>query len=241
MSGEYVDLHCHYLPGVDDGVRSVEEGLALCRGLARLGYRKVVATPHIRTAMFDNDRAGLTRAHAAFRQAVAGAEGVPELGLAAEHFYDDVVWGLFARGEALPYPGGHAVLFELSPERVPLGLPERCFELRVRGVRIVIAHPERYPSLFRSSDPLGKTLEVGALAQLDLMSLVGQYGRAPQRTAERMLREDVYTLACSDCHRPEHVEVVERALARLVELTNETRAHELLATKPADVLEGRIP
>ena len=67
MNTGYVDLHCHYLPGIDDGVRTFEEGVALCRGLRDIGYRRVVATPHIRTAMFPNTKAGLRAASRADR------------------------------------------------------------------------------------------------------------------------------------------------------------------------------
>ncbi len=212
----------------------------MCRGLGQLGYRTLVATPHIRTAMFDNDRAGLEHAHTAFRAATRGLDGIPLLALAAEHFCDDVFWSLFEGGSALPYPGGHALLLELPPERFPLGLAARCFQMQVRGVRPVIAHPERYPPLFRSSEPVAKLLDAGVLAQLDLMSLVDQYGRAPRKAAERMLREGAYYLACSDCHRPEHLERVAAGIERLRRLVGDEHAHRLLADHPAGILEGRI-
>ena len=64
MSEGYVDLHCHYLPGIDDGVRTLDEGIRVLAGLRGLGYAKVIATPHIRTAMFDNRKPGLERAYA---------------------------------------------------------------------------------------------------------------------------------------------------------------------------------
>ena len=84
----------------------------------------------------------------ASRQAARGSRGMPELVLGAEHFCDDRFWGLFERGRTLPYTGGKALLLELPPERMPLGLDERCFRMQVRGVRPVLAHPERYAPLF---------------------------------------------------------------------------------------------
>jgi protein-tyrosine phosphatase len=239
LSQGYVDLHCHYVPAVDDGVRTAEEGLALCLGLAQLGYATVVATPHMRAGMFDNDAASLAREHAAFCDGVRGAEGMPVLGLAAEHFCDDVFWERFERGEALPYPGGHALLLELPPERIPLGLPERCFQMQVRGVRPVLAHPERYPPLFRSTDTIARLLEMGVMLQLDLMSLVDRYGRAPRKAAERMLREGAYHLAATDSHRPEHVAMVAEAIPRLRALAGDAYALRLLAQAPAAILAGR--
>ncbi len=239
MSG-YVDLHCHYLPGIDDGVRTLDEGLALLAGLRDLGYETVVATPHIRTAMFDNRRPGLLRAYEELCDIARGVPGLPETGLAAEHYCDDVFWQLFLAGEAMPYPGGKAALVELHYEVWPMRLEERFFEMQVRGVQPVLAHPERYAALFRATDPLDPMLEVGTVALLDVMALVGRYGRASRRAAERMLDEGVYYAACSDAHRPSDVELVAEAIERLRELCGDEEAEELLAENPRRILAGEV-
>ena len=206
------DLHCHYLPAIDDGVRTRDEGHALCRGLAQLGYTTVVATPHMRPGMFDNERQQLTAAYAAFVEELP--QGMPETGLGAENFCDDVFFERFARGEALLYPGGHAVLIEFPTERLPLRVDERFFHLQVRGVRPVLAHPERYSPLWKDDQPLRTLTERGTLALLDVMALVGKYGKRPQRTAEAWLDEGLYYAACTDSHRPNDLELVGEAIDR---------------------------
>src|SRR5688500_16067980 len=113
----YIDLHCHYIPAVDDGVKTTEESVRLCRALAQIGYDLVVATPHIRTAMFENRKPGLSVAFETLRGQVADVPDMPQLGLAAEHWCDDVFWGLFRGGESMPYPGGKAALVELPPQQ----------------------------------------------------------------------------------------------------------------------------
>jgi protein-tyrosine phosphatase len=110
--------------------------------------------------------------------------------------------------------------------------------MQVRSVRPVIAHPERYASLFEESDPIDPLLEVGALALLDVMSLVGRYGERPRRAAERMLDEGIYDAACTDAHRPDDVAVVERALARLRELAGKEESTLLLRDHPTEILAG---
>lgn len=237
-SDGFVDLHSHYVPGVDDGVNTLEEGVALCEGLREAGFSMVVATPHIRSVMFPNKREGLEKAHAEFCAATADRPGMPVLGLGAEHFFDDVVFGLFRDGGALPYPGGHAALVELPPEAIPRGL-ERCFfDMKVRGTQPVLAHPERYRPLFKRTDPLDALVEAGALPLLDIMSLVGRYGRRPKGAAERMLKEDVYYAACSDAHRPSDIALVSNAIRRLRDLVGDTRTEELLAQNPRKILDG---
>ncbi len=235
-----VDLHCHYLPAIDDGVRTLADGVALLRGLASLGYETVVATPHIRTAMFENRKPGLEAAYARFSEDTDNVADLPGTGLGAEHFFDDVFWGLFSSGESVQYPGGHAALVELPEQAFPMRLGERFFEMRVRGVRPVLAHPERYAPLFKRSDPIDPLLDSGALPLLDLMSLVGRYGRRPRDAAERMLEEGVYAAACSDSHKPADVELVSEALERLVALVGEEEALELASEGPRAILEGRF-
>lgn len=239
MSG-FVDLHCHYLPGIDDGVRTMDEGLRVLSGLGELGFSTVVATPHIRTAMFDNRRPGLARAYGELCEIATGIPGLPETGLGAEHYCDDVFWQLFLSDEIQPYPGGKAALVELHYEVWPLRLEERFFEMQVRGVRPVLAHPERYAALFDETDPLDPMLAVGTVALLDVMSLVGRYGRASRRAAERMLDEGVYYAACTDAHRPGDVALVGEAIARLRELVGDEETEELLAENPRRILSGDV-
>jgi protein-tyrosine phosphatase len=234
----YIDLHCHYLPGIDDGVRSTEEGVALCRALAQLGFGRVVATPHMRTAMFENTEAHIREMFARFQDDTGETEGLPELDVASEHYLDDVFWRRFEEGTIVPYPGGHAALVELPPESFPFGLERRFFEMNVRGIRPVLAHPERYAPLFRGSSAIEPLLALGVLPLLDLMSLVGHYGRAPKRAAERMLDEGVYFAACSDAHKPADVARVGEGIRRLRARIGDDEADTLLGKNPQRILSG---
>jgi protein-tyrosine phosphatase len=234
------DLHCHYVPAVDDGVKSAREGRELCAGLRSLGFSTVIATPHIRPGMFDNRRPQLMAAYDAFVAESADDASLPETGLAAEHFCDDTFFELLERGDALPYPGGHAALIEFSTERLPLGLASQLFRMQVRGVRPVIAHPERYKPIWRSSQELQDLIDRGGLALLDLMALVGKYGRQPRKAAEQLLDAGLYYAACSDSHKPGDLEQVAEGLARLVELVGEAEAQRLLSEHPRAILSGEV-
>lgn len=236
----YVDLHCHYIPAIDDGVRTFEEGVRLVTGLSQVGYDTVVATPHIRTAMFENRKPGLEAAFEEFARLTADVPGMPTLGLGAEHFFDDVFWQLFSDHQSVPYPGGKAALVEFPADSFPMRVEERFFQMNVRGVRPVLAHPERYAVLWKRTDPLDPLLDVGVLPLLDVMSLTGKYGRNPRKAAERMVEEGAYYAACTDCHRPGDVEIVSEAIDRLRRLVGEDEAYELLAVNPRNILEGTI-
>ena len=236
MSG-YVDLHSHYIPGVDDGVRTLDESLRVLTGLKALGFDEVVATPHIRTAMFENRKPGLEKAFAEL-MSIVDLKTVPKLSLAAEHYFDDVFFGLLEKDQVLPYRANKSILVEFRYEAWPMNLEKRIFKIELAGYMPVIAHPERYHSLFSRTDSLDPLLDAGCVTLLDTMSLVGKYGEQPKRAAERMLEEGAYDAACSDAHRPEDIEVMGRAIERLKKLVGREEADALLGTNARQILEG---
>lgn len=239
MSG-FIDLHLHYIPNVDDGARSLEEGIALCRGLKALGYARLVTTPHIRSGMFDNRPPALRQAFEAFVAAARAAEpNIPELDLSAEHHCDEIFLELFHAGELLPYPGGRALLVEFANEALPLGFEQLAYKLRLKGFTPVVAHPERYVPLLKRTDPIDRLLDQDVAFQLDLMSLIGKYGRSARAAAERMLEEGVYAIAASDAHRFEDLARTKEALARLRELVGDDEAEVLLRENPGRLLAGQ--
>src|SRR5580692_4595257 len=235
----YIDLHCHWIASIDDGARTSAESVAMLRGLRAAGFDEVVATPHMRPGMFDNDRPGLERAFAAMQPVLTGlGDEVPTVHLASEHFFDDVVFGRIVRGEALPYPGGKAVLVELGQGAFPARLQLRFFDVKRAGLTPVLAHPERYDPVWKDDACLDPLLDAGAHLLLDVCALVGKYGRAPQRAAERLLEEDAYEAACSDAHRPGDVDVVVRAIERLERSVGAVEATRLLSAGPRRILAG---
>jgi protein-tyrosine phosphatase len=256
----FVDLHCHWVAAIDDGARTVDESLAMLRGLHQAGFDAVVATPHMRPGMFDNDRASIERAFVAMQPALSAGGALPSVHLGSEHFFDDVVYGRLLRGEALPYtrlatigagegsreppvlPDPAAarrhVLIEFGPTAFPVRVQHRLFDLRRAGLVPVLAHPERYEPVWRDDACLDAVLDAGAHLLLDVCSLVGKYGRAPQRAAEKLLEEDAYEAACSDAHKPGDVERVVQAIERLEALVGTAEARRLLADGPRAILGG---
>jgi protein-tyrosine phosphatase len=234
----FVDLHLHYVPAVDDGARSVEEGLSLCRELKAIGFDKLVTTPHIRSGMFDNRREGLVSAFEAFKTVAAGTPDLPELELSAEHHCDSTLLDLLQSGGLLPYPGGRSILIEFGYDSLPVNVERVTYMLALKNMRPLIAHPERCAPLFRKTTPIDKLLDQDVGLQLDVMSLIGKYGRSPCAAAERMVEEGVYTIAASDAHRPEDALGVGKAIERLYKLVGDEEAELMLADNPRRLLQG---
>lgn len=237
----FVDLHCHFIAGIDDGAPTEGEGVAMLRALAEVGFEQVVATPHMRPGMFENTREELTLAFERMQPALAAETGLPAVGLSSEHYFDDVVYRRLLAGEGLPYPGGRAALLEFYGVDFPPVVVERLFDLRRRGIMPVIAHPERYRYVWKNPDALERLVDSGVATLLDTAALVGKYGREPQRCAEALLERELYHAACSDAHRTADVAEVEKGIRRLAELYGDEEVEFLLSDGPRQILEGKLP
>lgn len=240
----FVDLHCHFIPGIDDGVRTVDEARSLLIGLRSLGFDEVVATPHMRPGMFENDAAALRAAYESVQVALGESDLLPKVHLASEHFFDDVVYTRLVRGEGLPYPAAtegqrkRSVLIELPPNVFPVQLDRRLFDLSRARLRPVIAHPERYQPVWHDDGVLDPMIEAGACLLLDVCALVGKYGEVPRRTAEKLVKGRAYEAACSDAHRPEDVDVTRDAIRELEKIAGKDEANRLLTAGPRAILAG---
>jgi protein-tyrosine phosphatase len=237
----YVDLHCHWIAGIDDGARTPEEGIAMLTALKQAGFDRVIATPHMRPGMFDNLRQDLILAFERMGPPVAAAADLPRVELSSEHYFDEVVYRRLHSGEGVPYPGGQAALVEFYPVEFPRGGEERLFELRCAGVLPVIAHPERYRFLWQKTVLLERLVDAGATTLLDVAALVGKYGRETQRCAELLLEQGLYHAACTDAHRPEDVADAVRGMERLEKLYGREEVEALLRDGPNEILSGRQP
>jgi len=237
MSG-YIDLHCHCVPEIDDGARSLDESNEILVALASLGFTRVVATPHMRPGMFDNTREVLVGAFDSFKEKIAQYSEAPALELSCEHYFDDVVFRTLMEGRGVPYPGGRAVLLEFYATDFPLTVDHRLADLRRRGYLPVIAHPERYEPLWKSHDIIERLLDIGCVALLDAAALVGRYGRKPQKCARDLLERGLYRAACSDAHRLNDVHATGKSMAWIAEEYGREELNELFSAGPEAILAG---
>lgn len=200
-------MHCHLLPGVDDGARDIDESLEGIEVLRLLGYEGAVLTPHIYRGAFDNSEQDLKERFDAFRAEVAGRIEGFELQLAAEYLLDDAfIEKLYDQSQTLLKIAGDPpkLLIEFTGLVEPLNALELIDECRRQGIQPIIAHIERYPFSGESLSQgrLQEWRTRGALLQMNLGSLVGHYGGAVQRTARQLWKGSVIDLLGTDMHRP---------------------------------------
>lgn len=249
----FVDLHCHWVPSIDDGARSVSEGARMLQALYDLGFDHVVATPHLRPGRFAHSPEEMRLAYrSACAELRTHTAPMPSVSLGSEHFFLPEVVDRLLAGDGLPYRpddlaaqekirAGGAFLVEFH-DLSPLPLIERqLFRLSTRGYLPVLAHPERYPAVWRNPEIVARLQAAGCVALLDVCAIVGKYGRQPQSTAQRLLEGGVYHAACSDSHRPADVELTARAMGRIVKEYGDEELEVLFKHGPNELLAGRRP
>lgn len=199
-------MHSHLIPGVDDGSPDMAASLELIKGMADLGYSKLITTPHILWDMYKNTRDGILRKLEDLRKAVA-AENIPvEIHAAAEYFLDDHVEQLLKTNEPLLTISGKMVLIEFSLAYKPHGIKDILFEMQMQGYQPVVAHPERYIYLQHNKEFYEELRDTGCLFQLNLLSLSGGYGKTVAELAQYLIKNNFYNLVGTDLHHNGHLE-----------------------------------
>lgn len=211
-----VDLHCHLLPGLDDGPRTDEEAVALARALVADGVGTVAATPH-RTARFATPLHELLARTEALR-ALLAAHGVAlEVLTGSEVAVDALLDMPEAELQALRLGGTGPLLVELPQRDLGADPSWIVHDLLDRGVPVLLAHPERIPLLQRDPAILAGLVAKGAHAQVTSGALLGRYGTTAQRTAVQMLDDSLIDVIASDAHhhelRPPEMEFARQWLA----------------------------
>ena len=190
------DWHCHLLPGVDDGVPTVEETLQVLSSYEREGIREVWLTPHIMEDV-PNTPASL---RARYTELQAAYQGPVTLHLAAEHMLDSLFEERLRQGDLLPLgKEGRHLLVETSYFRPPYGLHNILLRIKAKGYVPVLAHPERY--LYMDKEEYEGLKQLGVAFQLNLPSLVGAYGPEARRKAKWLLENRYYQFSGTDTHR----------------------------------------
>jgi protein-tyrosine phosphatase len=237
-----IDLHCHILPGIDDGAADLDTSLGMARAFVADGVTTVACTSHILPGLYHNTGPRIRTATNALQQFLR-REGVPlHLVTGADNHITPSFVSELTSGQLLALADSRYVLVEPPHHVAPPRLEEMFFALVVGGFVPILTHPERLDWIKSHYPLLERLLRIGVWMQITAGSLAGAFGRKGQYWAERMLEEGRVHIIATDAHdvsrRPPNLSRGRDLAAMRV---GQEEAQHMVLTRPAGVLRNVAP
>lgn len=205
---DFVDIHNHILPGIDDGAKNIQESINLINKLKSLGVKEFIPTPHIMQDFYPNTDETIGDSYFSLLDALK-----PKLlssiriNPAAEYMMDYHFENLLEDKNLFTIKGNY-VLVEMSYFQPPINLEDIIFKLKTNGYSPILAHPERYSFYHNNKDYYRKLKQLGCFFQLNLLSLSNYYGQNVEKTANYLLDEDLIDFTATDTHNEKQIELI---------------------------------
>lgn len=207
----FIDIHSHLLPGIDDGAKDLNNSIELIQKMSSYGIKNFITTPHILGDVYPNTPEIIENKLEEVKKELLKRNIIDvSISAAAEYMMDEHFSALLEKDEKLLTLKDNLVLVEMSYFSPPINLFEILFQLGLKGYKPVLAHPERYNSYHNNFRVYQKLKSAGCLFQLNLLSLTEIYGKGVQKTAERLLKENMYDFIGTDTHHFNHLNSLHR-------------------------------
>lgn len=204
------DVHSHLLPGIDDGVKSLEEAEQVIVKLQSLGFSRLITSPHVHE-LYRNSTETILEKLTLLKDYLKEKKIEVTLSSVAEYSLDEwLMQQVEAKTPLLTFSQNH-LLFETNFFSEPLILNDFIFKITTLGYKPVMAHPERYMYLLNNKSRIEDLAARGVLMQLNTMSLAGLYGPEVEKLARFLIDQKFVNMLGSDCHNLQHAEVLKRA------------------------------
>lgn len=215
FSEEFIDIHSHILPGIDDGARSTEHSLELLGKMYKLGIRNFVCTPHVIEGMWENSTEKILHTYKQLKSEVEKHEILKDIHIrvAAEYMMDDHFIQLLENRDLLTVKDDK-ILVEMSYLAPPVNLFEVIAEIQVKGFTPILAHPERYSSYHEDLGVYEQLKSAGCLFQLNMIALTNYYGKEVHEAALWLLQNNMIDFTGSDLHHMRHMGVIKSLTRR---------------------------
>ena len=233
-----IDIHCHILPGLDDGPKDMEEAVAMCRVAQADGIQTVVATPHSRNGVYMNNEQTILPVLGELEEHLKIAGVALNLRPGADiHIHPETI--SFLRNNPRLLLGGRYFLLELPAQSIPPFTRDFIFEALLAGFIPIITHPERNTILQSHFKDLEEWVRAGVLVQITAMSLTGAFGSQVRECAFQMVRMGMVHLVATDAHSPRRrPPVLSKAREVLETIVGPEQARALVKDIPEKILRG---
>ncbi|MGL4873251.1 MAG: tyrosine-protein phosphatase [Clostridium sp.] len=195
-----IDIHTHVLPEIDDGSNSIEMTLKMINQGIENGVVEIVATPHYRAEISLLSYKEVENKVEALNNQLRNIGSKIKIYAGQEIYYTDKLIENLEKKEIGTINNSRYILIELSSRKFEETFLDTVYELKLRGITTIIAHPERYKYVQRDFEYINRLIDEGCLFQLDAASLVGDYGKDAKQTAMKILKNNIYNFIGSDSH-----------------------------------------
>lgn len=234
-----VDIHCHILPGIDDGAQTIEDSLEMARVAVSEGITHILCTPHHNNGVYLNPKHDVIKRVEALQIALDDEDIPITLFEGQEVRLSHDVLRRISQNEILFTDLDDSyILIEFPSAEVPLYARHTLFDLCTSGYRPIIVHPERNLQLMKNPNLLIPFLEMGCLAQVTCASYVGQFGSEIQKVAKIMIEHNLAHMLSSDAHNTGHRGFYTKAAYELLAKEFGVEKKEMFTQTLKDVVNG---
>ena len=198
------DIHSHLIPGIDDGSPDMETTVNLIKQMQKLGFTKLITTPHVMSDCFQNSSETILNGLADVRSELKIQNINIEIDAAAEYYIDYDFEQKIGKEKFLTF-GDNYLLVELSFMEAPQNFYNIIFKLQLEGYKVVLAHPERY-NYYQMKD-YDDLVSRGVLLQINWLSLIGYYSPQIKSKTEDLIAKEIVSFVGTDCHNMNHAEL----------------------------------
>ena len=225
------EVHCHILPGIDDGSPDIETSVRLVKQMKEMGIRRIITTSHVTESTFENTPETIGKAYDLLRSAL-DKEGVEmEIHTSAEYRMDEFFLSQIKSNNLLPFPEDY-ILIENSFFQPYWEIKELIFDLKMKGYTPILAHPERYAYYHKTPNVYKELYDYGCLYQVNILSLSGYYYQNVKDVAWKLLNDGMVAFIGSDIHHERHTQHIKEYM--------QTREYRKLAEKAVNILNNKI-
>ena len=233
------DIHCHILPGVDDGPSYIEKAVEMAYAAEQAGIKAIVCTPHYTDDKFKNSSENNRLILNSFIKAIKCSDIRIEVYLGNEVHITPDIEKLLELKNVITLNNSRYILIEMPAHNKPLFTDNVIFKLKLRGLVPIIAHPERYEWVNRNPKELSRIIDKGCLSQLNIASINGYYGERVRKVAKALLKENYIHILGSDSHSSKIIYSKYHTCLKLLEKTSSEYAVKKMIQNAGAVINNQ--
>ena len=205
------DIHSHFIPGIDDGAKTMEDSIQMITSLHEMGYKKVITSPHTMSDYYRNTSQTILNGAENVKNELKRQNIPIEFSSVSEYYLDFDFERKLEEEELLTF-GNKYLLFEISYMNPPDNLYHVIFNMQLKGYKPVLAHPERYNFWHSDFSKYEAFADKGVLLQMNINSLTGYYSFATKKIAEQMIDKNMISFLGTDCHHIGHINLMKEVV-----------------------------